>query len=276
MSSRIYNWKLKKHNWDGKKHKSLEPGATEKLGVRHSFCDDKRYCNSNMDLPQIDCDALDWPSLTGIWWRSLNWDELCHEAHLQKIMNPEKKLPRILPQICAVTFWEHNLQRTIRRQKNSALDQVNMNRAWSQGALQSTISGWEWIRMDERCSRSSVILRVLKCRSHIVCHRLACVRARRLKRPPLLYALFCLTSTRKMTCAEGSTEWKDSWKGNFRTSKFQTHCLVWGASWRWMATSLGPQILEGTGMPTWPFRSSPLPSSQVFRIHSTTPAPSVC
>ena len=54
------------------------------------------------------------------------------------------------------------------------------------------------MKMDGRCSRSSVILRVLKCRSHIV-------SARRLKRRPLLYALFCLTSTRKMTCAEGST-----------------------------------------------------------------------
>lgn len=159
-SLRIYSWKLKKHNWNGKKHES---GASS-----IHFVTTKAIAIATWIFHGST--AMLW---VGLCWRGSDEDFWTGTNSATKLAGSHEhwdKLPRILLQICAATLWEHNLQRIIWRQKNSALDRVKMNREWSEREWQSVISGWGWMKMDERCSHSSVILRVLKCHSHVVCH----------------------------------------------------------------------------------------------------------
>ena len=147
MSLRIYSWKLKKHNWNGKKHES---GAS---GIH--FVTTKTIAIATWIFRRST--AMLW---VGLYWRWSDEDFWTQTNSATKLAGNHEhwdKLPTILLQLRAVTLWEHNLQWIIWRRKNSALDRVKMNREWSERPRQSVISGWRWMKMDERCSHSSVI-----------------------------------------------------------------------------------------------------------------------
>ena len=122
---------------------------------------------------------------------------------------------------------------------------------------------------------------------HCLLFFVGCVSARRLKRLPVFYALFCLTSIRKMTCAEGSTNNKSGRIHGNHIAWFEVPAgggwqRVWDLKfWREKMGGIWAPICKlkadhGRHMPTWPFRSSPLRFPHQFHDTGSFSLLSIC